>query len=468
MVGTLHKGNLMVSETHRFENVPVQANDSLEWNIGQIYQELVDGFRGIGKQEEPVHGISCTSWGADYLLFESNGSLLTPAFHHRDPRTESVFKKVLSKVPWENVYAETGWQKLPGNTLFQIAAESRRVKRASRLLSVADGFNYLFSGAARTEESQASATQLFNPVTKAWSEPLLKAIQLSPKLLAEVVPAGTKLGELRADLAAETGLSDAQVIASCSHEIASALIGLPIEEGEGWGFLWPGQWTRIGSVLEAPFINDVSRELGFSNQLGYGGSVPLYKETMGFWIFEECKRFWSEADRALDSEVLMHLAVSAPPFEALIDPSDARFSTPGDMPLKIQAFCKETNQMVPRKPGPITRCILESLALSYRKSLTEIEYVTGTKVGRLFVLGATSNTLSNNFISNALQVPVVVASANATAVGNILVQALALGHIPSLTEGREIVRRCCKMETIFPYASAWNEAYDRFVELIPA
>src|ERR1051326_5236214 len=274
MVGTLHKGNLMVSETHRFENVPVQANDSLEWNIGQIYQELVDGFRGIGKQEEPVHGISCTSWGADYLLFESNGSLLTPAFHHRDPRTESVFKKVLSKVPWENVYAETGWQKLPGNTLFQIAAESRRVKRASRLLSVADGFNYLFSGAARTEESQASATQLFNPVTKAWSEPLLKAIQLSPKLLAEVVTAGTKLGELRADLAAETGLSDAQVIASCSHEIASALIGLPIEEGEGWGFLWPGQWTRIGSVLEAPFINDVSRELGFSNQLGYGGSVP--------------------------------------------------------------------------------------------------------------------------------------------------------------------------------------------------
>jgi len=467
MVGTMHKGTLMVSESHRFDNTPVQAEASLEWNIGQIYQELVEGFRGIGRQEEPVHGISCTSWGADYLLFESNGSLLTPTFHHRDPRTASMVKKVLAKVPWENVYAETGMQQLPGNTLFQLAAETRRLKRANHLLPVADGFNYLFSGNAQIEESQACATQLFNHVAKAWSEGLLHALHLPEHLLPKVIPAGTKLGPLRSDIANETRLTDAQVIASCSHEIAAALVGLPVSEGEGWGFLWPGQWTRIGSVLEAPFINEVSRELGFSNVLGYGGSVSLYKEAMGFWIFDECKRFWSEADRGLDSEVLMHLAVSAPPFEALIDPSDPRFSTPGDMPLKIQAFCKETNQEVPRKPGPITRCILESLALFYRKTLVEIEYLTGTKIARLFVLGKSSNTLSNNFISNALQVPVVVASADAPALGNILVQALALGHIQSLAEGREMVRRSYKMETIFPYASAWNAAYDRFVELTP-
>jgi len=468
MVGTLHQGQLMVSEAYRFENLPVQSKEALEWNIGQIYQELVEGFRGIGKQDEPVHGISCTSWGADYLLFEANGSLLTPAFHHRDPRTEAVVQKFLSKVSWEEIYAETAVQQLRGNTLFQLAAESRRLKRANQLLTIADGLNYLFCGAARIEQSQACMTQLFNPVTKSWSERLLKALHLPAALLPEVVPPGTKLGPLRADIAGETGLAETQVIASCSHEIAAALTGLPIGEGEGWGFLWPGQWTRIGTVLDAPFINDVSRELQFSNQLGYGDSVCLYRETMGFWIFEECKRFWSEADRALDSEVLMHLAVSAPPFEALIDPSDERFSTPGDMPLKIQAFCKETNQEVPRKPGPITRCVLESLALFYRKTLLEIEYLTGKKVERLFVLGKGSNTLSNNFIANALQVPVVVASADASAVGNILVQALALGHISSLAEGREIVRQCCKMETIFPYASAWNAAYDRFVELTPA
>ena len=467
MVGTLHQGQLMVSEAHRFDNLPVQANDSLEWNVGQIYQELVESFHGIAKQDEPVHGISCTSWGADYLLFESNGSLVPPAFHYRDPRTAAVVQKVLSKVPWEEVYSETGVQQLPRNTVFQLAAESRRLKRAKHLLPIADGFNYLFSGTAHIEHSQACMTQLFNPVTKAWSERLLKALHVAPSLLPEVVAPGTKLGPLRPDIAGGTGLADAQVIASCSHEVAAALAGLPIAEGEGWGFMWPGQWTRIGTVLNAPFINDVSRELQFSNQLGYGDSVCLYKEAMGFWIFEECKRFWSEADRALDSEVLMHLAVSAPPFEALIDPSDSRFGTPGDMPLKIQAFCKETNQEVPRKPGPITRCILESLALFYRKTLLEIEYLTGTKVERLFVLGEASNTLSNNFISNALQVPVVVASTNATAVGNILVQALALGHIQSLAEGREIVRQCCKMETIFPYASAWNTAYDRFVELHP-
>jgi rhamnulokinase len=315
--------------------------------------------------------------------------------------------------------------------------------------------------------SQACATQLFNPVTKAWSENLLKAVHCPEKVLPPVVTAGTKLGELRSDIAGETRLTDAQVVTSCSTELAAALAGLPIAPGEHWGFLWPGQWTRIGTELDAPFINDASREMKFTNQLGYRDTVCLYKQAMGFWIFDECKRFWSEADRALDSDVLMHLAVSAPPFEALIDPSDARFMTPGDMPMKIQAFCKETNQQVPRKPGPITRCILESLALFYRKTLLEIEYLTGNKVDRLFVLGETSNTLSNNFISNALQVPVVVASGNATATGNIIVQALTLGHIKSLEEAREIVSHSCKMETIYPYASAWNAAYDRFVELTP-
>jgi rhamnulokinase len=272
---------------------------------------------------------------------------------------------------------------------------------------------------------------------------------------------------LRSDIAAETKLTEAQVITSCSSVLAAALAGLPLVPGENWGFLWPGQWTRIGTVLDAPFVNDASREMRFTNEIGYRDSVCLYKRAMGFWIFDQCKQFWSEADRALDSEVLMHLAVSAPPFEALIDPSDPRFMTPGEMPLKIQAYCRETNQEVPRKPGPVTRCILESLALFYRKSLLEIEYLTGNKVEKLFVLGDSSNTLSNNFIANALQVPVVVASKDATAVGNIIVQAMALGHFSSHEDARETVRQSCKMETISPYASAWNAAYDRFVELTP-
>jgi rhamnulokinase len=391
---------------------------------------------------------------------------MTPAFHHNDGRTNGLAKQVLSKVPWETIYDETGVQLSSANTLFQLAAESRRLKRASHLLSMADGFNFLLSGVPQFEISQASTTQLFNPQTGSWSERLLQAFQLPTKLFPSLVPAGTKLGPLRADVVEETKL-EAQVIASCSHELSAALAGLPIVEGEGWGFIWPGEWTRLGTVLETPFINDASREMKFSNEVGYRGAVSLYKRAMGFWIFDECKRFWAEQDRGLDSEVLMHLAVSAPPFEALIDPSDPRFLTPGDMPTKIQAFCRETNQTVPRKPGPITRCVLESLALFYRKTLLEIEYLTGTQVGRLFVLGKSSNTLSNNFIANALQVPVVVATADAPAVGNILIQAIALGHVKTIEEAREIVRQSFKMETIYPYASAWQAAYDRFVELTP-
>jgi len=466
MVGSLHKGHLMVTEAHRFANTPIQDKEGLQWNVAQIYQEIVEGLRGIGRQEEPVDGFSCTSWGSDYILFEPNGALITPAFHHNDGRTNGVSKHVLSKAPWETIYEETGVQLSSANTLFQLAAESRRLKRAGHLLSVADGFNFLLSGVPQTEVSQASTTQLFNPQANAWSDRLLQALQLPAKLFQPVVPGGTKLGPLRANVAEETKL-EAQVIASCSHELSAALAGLPITSGEGWGFIWPGEWTRLGTVLETPFINDASREMKFSNEVGYRGSVSLYKRAMGFWIFDECQRFWAAQDRGLDSEVLMHLAVSAPPFEALIDPSDPRFLTPGDMPLKIQAFCKETNQQVPRKPGPITRCVFESLALSYRKTLLEIEYLTGMQVARLFVLGKSSNTLSNNFIANALQVPVVVATADAAAVGNIIVQALALGHIKSIEEAREIVRQSCKMETIYPYASAWQTAYDRFVELTP-
>jgi len=462
MMGTLHKEKLAMSEIRRFRNVPMQEKNSLHWNIPQLYQDILAGLTEVGRYDEPAHSISCSSWAADYLLFEQDGTLVTPVFHHDDARSEEGRDEILSKIDWQTIYAETGVQKIPARTLFQLGAEKgRRLKQVSQLLPIGDGFNFLLSGVPGIELSMASTTQLYNPTTKGWSEVLMKAAKLPPHLLPEIVAAGTKLGPLRPDVAKEAKLEDAQVVASCSHGIAAALAGLPINAGEPWAFLWSGRQAIMGTQLAEPIINDVSREWNFSNEIGYRGSVRISKLTAGRRILDECRLFWKEHDKEVDNDLLMHLAISAEPFESLIDPTDPRFSAPGNIIEKIQAFCKETNQFVPRKPGPIARCVMESMALHYRKTFDELQYLTGRELTRLFILGDSTNSLMNTFIANALQIPVVVASPDATAIGNVIIQAIALGHIDTIEHAREIVRNSIKMDTIAPHAAVWNAAYQR-------
>jgi len=468
-MGILNQGSLTLSEIRRFQNLPVKEKDSFQWDIPHLYQETLDGLRAVGGYEEAVDSISCDSWAADYLLFESDGSLITPTYHHSDPRAQEGMQKVLSKVPREAVYQETGVCPMPANTLFQLAAEkSRRLTRAHHLLPVADAFNYLLAGVPRFEMSQASATQLFNPVTKTWSNRLLNALDLPPKLFPPLVPAGTKLGPLRPEIAKITELEDALVVASCSHEIAAALVGLPLRRGESGAYLHLGSEISMGTEIAKPIITDRSREWGFTNDTGYGDAIRFSKQTVGLWILEECRRFWKEQDREIDDTLLTHLAGSAPPFDSLINPADPRFLTPGDMPLKIQAFCRETQQPVPRKPGPIIRCILESLALQCRKTLDELEDLTGCQIARLHLLNGSTNALLNHFTANAVRRPLVVAPPDTTAIGNVIVQALTLGHLESLEQAREIVRNSFKTETLLPYAASWDTAYDRLTHLCPA
>jgi len=466
IVGTLDKGKLLLSELHRFPNQPIKDKGSLYWDIPQLFQETLSGLRKVAQREDPVSSVSCDSWGVDYMLFEADGSLITPTYHYRDPRSTAGMDEVLSKVAWETIYSETGIQKIPINTLFQLGAEkSKRLGRAARLLSVADGFNFLLSGEAKTEVSMASTTQLYNPIARNWSDPLIQALRLPPKILAPIVPSGTVLGPLRSDLAQQTGLENAQVIASCSHDTAAAVAGLPAVGGT-WAFLSSGTWSLLGVELPEPIITEESRELNLTNEIGYGNSVRLLKNIAGLWIVQECRRHWAENEQDLDYDVMTHLAASAPPFESLINPADPRFLEPGDMPARVQAFCKETGQPVPRKPGPVIRCVLESLALLYRKTVRDMERVTGRKIERLHIVGGgTRNTLLNHFTANALQIPVVIGPTEATAAGNVLVQAMALGHVPSLEEARKIVRDSFDMEIIQPHAAAWIAAYERLEKL---
>ncbi len=468
-IGTLHQDRLTVSEIRRFDNLPLKDKNFIGWNVPQMYHDVLEGLRSAGGYDEPVDSVSCTSSIADYLLFEEDGTLVTPSYHPDDSRTESGMEKLLAKFPWDAIYEDTGVQRATSSTLFRLSAENpKRLKNVSHLLPMADGFNYLFSGVPRIEKSLASAMQLFNPQTQSWSERLLEAIGLPAKLLPPLVAAGTELGPLRPAVVEDTGLQDARVIASCSHEIAAALTGLPVNNTEKWLVLWAGTNTVMGTQIVEPMIHEASRDMNFTNQPAYGGAISFYKHTVGLRLLEECRRFWEQTDRGLDDDMLGHLAGSAAPFESLIDPTDPRFAEPGEMPLKIQAFCKETGQPIPRKPGPIYRSILESLALLYRKTLQELEYLTGTKFARVYVLGGKTNNLLNHFAANALQLPVTVAPPDATAIGNIIVQAVALKHLASIQEGRDLVRSSFKLETIMPHAAAWNAAFDRFVSLSPA
>jgi rhamnulokinase len=469
VLGDLQRGRLTVSEVRHFHNSPVQEKEAVQWNIPELYQEMLGGLRAIASYEEPIDSISCSSWPGDYLLFDAEGSLISPAYHHSDSRTLVEMKKVLSKLGSEAIYAETGVQQMPIQTLFQLRAESFwRLNRARHLMPMADGFNYLLTGVPGFEMSLASTTQLYNPITRNWSERLFDALHLPKKIFAPIVRAGTELGELRPDIAKETGLDQALVVTSCSHEIAAALAGLPISPGECWAYLDIKSWALMGTEIPKPIINETSHKLNFTNEPGYGGSIRFSKPAMGLWILQECQRYWNERDREVDGDLLTHLAGSATPFESLVNLSDPRFLEPGDMPAKIQAFCRETNQPIPRKPGPIVRCILESMALLYRKTLREIEAATGREITRLYVLGGKLNNLLTHFTANALQIPVVIAPQEASSIGNILVQALALGHIHTLEQARQIACDSIKVETLVPYATAWNAAYDRLNQFSPS
>jgi rhamnulokinase len=469
MLGHLHKEKLQLSEVRHFSTAPLIDRDSAQWNIPQIYQEVMDALRSVAAYEEPVHGISCTSCAGDYLLFDGDGALITPAVHHTDAHAEAARKKVLSRVPWEVLYEETGTVETGPNMFLQLGSESsRRLRRAKQVSPVADGFNFLLGGEARIELSMASASQLYNPVSGQWSMRLLEALKLHPGLFPPVVTSGTVLGRLKEEICKETGLEDTQVVATCSEETAAAMSGLPFNDGERWAFLTPGKWTLVGSQVPQPIINEASRQLNFTNRTAFDGSVCFYKRTNGLQILEECQRYWEERDRSLDQDLLSHLAGSATPFESLIDPSDPRFLTPGDMPLKIQAFCKETDQPVPRKPGPVYRTVLESLALHYRKLFCELQHFTETEFEKIYVLSAGTNMLLNHFTANALQIPVTVLSGDVAALGNVVVQALALCHIPSIEHARALLRHSSKTETIVPHACIWEQAYDRFVALSPA
>ena len=473
MLGTLWEGRLTLEEIHRFSNGAVVIKGSRRWDLLHLYAEIVEGLRKAGARDLPICSLSSDSWGVDYALMKFTEPFLTTPYQYRDERTDGSYER-LGDVTREEIYAATGIQFMTINTLCQLHTDLLQrpeiLKFADRFLLIGDTVNHLLGGDAVAEASLASTTQLFDPAKMDWARPLLTRLGLPESIFPKVVPSGTVIGTLTPELQSETRLGAVSVVATCSHDTGAAVAAVPATDEAGWAYLSSGTWSLLGVESSTPVRTDEARNLNFTNEVGYGGTVRLLKNIAGLWILQECMRFWRESGHDHTYSDLVNLALEATPLVSLINPGDGRFlrsggtTASGGMPARIAEYCRETSQPIPESVGAIARCILESLSLLYRQSLGELEQLTGHKINRLHIVGGgTRNDLLNQCAASATGRKVITGPVEATAAGNILIQAIAGGAVASLTEARAIVARSFPQNNYEPQEpSVWKAAYERF------
>ena len=467
MLGSLEDEKLALEEIHRFENRVTKIEGHLHWDLEHLEREIFGGINLAAQRGQPISGLSVDSWAVDYVLLDRMGRVKNPPYCYRDARNLESSARVLDRLPFRSIYDETGIQFLPFNTLYQLAAEDpRSLEGTSLLLTIADYFNFRLSGVAVIEESMASATQLYNPRTGSWSKSLISGLGLTPDLFPPIVPSGKVLGPVTGTLQSHASLAAAKVVASCSHDTGAAVAAVPFP-GEGRrAYLSSGTWSLLGAELEEPVLTDAAREAGFTNEVGLGRSIRFLKNITGLFLLQECNRAWKASGQAFTFEELKRLAMESGPARAHLSLQDPRFITPGDMPGKIAAYLRETNQPAAETPGQITRIVLESLALEYAITLRELEKLTGAKMDALHIVGGGSrNELLNQLTADATGLPVMAGPTEATAIGNILIQARSLGHLASKSSLRLIVEASFPTRLYQPQAAVSPDIFLRYTQL---
>lgn len=471
IVGLFDGQHVRLEILHRFANGPVQTLDSIHWDVLRLYSEMLAGMRRCAADLDGIDSVGIDTWGVDFALLGRGNTLLGNPRHYRDPHTETIMDWAFARVPQAEVFRQTGIQFMRFNTLFQLLALQRDrsplLDVAESLLFMPDLFHFFLSGVKVNEFTDASTSQLYDPTRKSWAYDLVRAFGLPVTLLGSVVQPGTVLGPLRAAVAVETGLKPVPVIAPASHDTASAVVSVPAR-GDSWAYLSSGTWSLLGVELPGPIINDRTLELNFTNEGGFGGTIRLLKNIMGLWLVQECRRAWERAGQAYTYDELTRLAKDAPPFVSLVNPDDSSFILPPNMPAALAEFCRKTGQPVPSEPGTVLRCALESLALKYRWVLERLEEVTGRRVEVIHVVGGGSqNALLNQLTADACNRPVLAGPVEATALGNVLIQAVGLGLLDSLAEAREVVQRSFNLAEYIPCdPQRWEEPYARFQKLL--
>jgi rhamnulokinase len=464
VLARLHGDVLTIEEAHRFANEPVTYGESVHWDVSRLWFEMRSALSTL--EDGRLTGIAVDTWGVDYALLGEHGELLQNPYHYREPCNAVAMEEILRQVPREEIYAVTGIQFMPINTLNQLfAAKSQRPRllaAADRLLMVPDLFNYWLTGRAQCEYTIASTTQMIDAVNRRWSGELMERLGLPAKLPAELVEPGSVIGPLLPGVSSFDAVAGTPVIASASHDTASAVAAIMARDNTA--FLSSGTWSLVGIELDAPILTPKALQLNFSNEGGVGRTTRLLKNVMGLWMLQCCRRSWTEMGRRFTYSELMEAAGREPGFLHLIDPDDASFIRPDNMPAAIDRFCERTGQPCPTTPGRYARAILDSLALKYRIVLRNLANLTGQPIEQVRIIGGGSkNRLLNQFTADATGLRVLAGPAEATALGNIAVQMVATGEVSSLAEARAVIDRSFPTEVVEPRdAEPWDQAAPRF------
>jgi rhamnulokinase len=437
MVGTVGPSRLELAEAHRFGNEPVRLPDGLHWDALRLYQETLHGLRKAAEAAQgadgagPIVSVGVDSWGVDFGLLDASGALLGNPYHYRDSRTDGAAAKVHAELPPEDLYAITGVQHLPFNTIYQLAAAagSPQLRAARTLLLLPDLFGWWLGGSTGAETTNASTTGLLDVRTGRWSTRLLRLLGITGLLPALRQP-GEVIGTLRSDVTRETGLPPSAVLTAVgSHDTASAVVGVPAE-GDRFAYVSCGTWSLVGLELERAVLTEASRTANFTNEAGVDGRVRYLRNVMGLWLLQESLRTWARAGLATDLPSLLAAAADLPAGGPVIDPDDPAYLPPGDMPARIQAACRRTGQRVPAGQAGLVRCILDSLAGAYARTVRDAVRLSGRGVDVVHLVGGGArNSLLCQLTADACGLPVLAGPVEATALGNVLVQARAHGAI---------------------------------------
>lgn len=473
VLGRLDGGKLSLTETHRWLSSPVWIGGSLYWDVLRLFSEMKQGLRAtVQEHGGDLAGAGVDTWGVDFGLLGPDDVLIENPHCYRDPRTDGAIEEAAKVVPPAEIYDQTGIQFMQFNSVFQLFVVSRRhpwiLDNARTFLMMPDLLNFWFTGVKANEFTDSTTTQFYNPRTRGWAEDMLGRLGIPAHFLsADIVPPGTVLGNIRKSVAEEIGSDAVPFIAPATHDTGSAVAAVPATD-ESYAYISCGTWSLMGIESRQPIINETSRGLNFTNEGGVAGTFRVLRNIMGLWLVQECRRTWQRESRDLSYAALTQMASSAQPFRSLIDPDDQSFLAPGDMPSRIREFCKRTNQPVPEDEGSVVRAALDSLALKYRWVLERLEMLTGRRLDRVHMVGGgTQNALLCQLAANATGRQVLAGPVEATAIGNIIVQAIGLGHIGSLEQGRQIV---CDSFDVIRYEpkveGSVEDAYERLLGMI--
>lgn len=471
ILATLSNGHLSMKELTRFPNKITEIQGKCYWDIYGLYESLKEGLRACAKEKKTIDAIGIDTWGVDFVYLGEDGSILSAPRAYRDPYTQGIPEILFQTVPKREVYEHTGIQIMNFNSLYQLYAAKRErfspYLAAKEILFMPDALAYLLTGNKVCEYTMASTSQMLNPRSRDFDLELLNKVGIPTNLFPPIVMPGTQIGYLSESLCKDFGFDKIPVIAVAGHDTGSAVAAVPAEN-ERFAYLSSGTWSLMGIEVKDPIINDESYKYNFTNEGGIEGTTRFLKNITGMWLLEQCRKEWEKEGKNYSYSDIVAMANNVQGFQYFVDPDHSSFVNPSSMLLAIKDFCVSTGQGAPNNDEAVVRCIFESLALKYRYVFSNLQKLAPFKIEKLHVIGGgAKNALLNQFTANSLRLPVIAGPSEATAIGNIMMQAKAMDAVNSLQEMRNIIYHSIDIEQFTPIDDvSWDDAYNRFKNLI--